>query len=185
MSITRVIKQKSDRRILAEFYKDEMLLGHVDIHPFILYKDARLNFRDENVPDAVDVIFNGNVCSADLIGLENETHSAFFDTIYEYMKLNHFKMFLLNIREPLLYDFYLSNFAPYKEKMLVDYPSASWSWLEHDETKALIDSWNVNFEFQQPETKKMMIVYRLSALKYYQDSSWIKRRTELLNGTYL
>lgn len=181
----RVISSQSERRQVVEFYNDDVLLGNCDIHPFNLYKDQRLNFRDELVPDTIDIKFHGNVCSADLIG-ENIVHDAFFNTIYEYMRLPHFKMFLLNIKEPLLYDFYLQNFPIYKQKIADTYPEAlASSWLEHDQTKSLIASWNVDFEFQATEASKMMCVYRNSTFHNYQNSSWIKRRTELSNGKYV
>lgn len=185
MGFERVMAHKSERRWIAEFYNNDVLLGNCDIHPFNLYMDQRLNFRDEFVPDVVDVKFHGNVCSADLIG-EGITHDSFFNTVYEYMSSPRFKMFLLNIKEPLLYDFYLENFPIYKEKIINTYPSAYVSsWLTHDETKQMILNWNVDFEFQAPETTKMLCVYRESTFDNYKDRSWIKRRTELSNGKYI
>lgn len=185
MTIQRQIRHRGERRVITEFYRNEILLGHADIRPFNLYKDYRINFRDEFVPDTIDITISGNVCSADLIDLENGAHDAFFDSIYEYMKLPHFKIFLINIKEPLLYDFYLQHFPPYKVKMQEENKLMSWSWLEDSETRALIDSWNVPFNFETPATTKMMMVYKELEFHHYQNASWIKRRIELSNGEYV
>lgn len=180
-----IAKQISERRIKLDV-KDlnKNLILEVDIHPLNLYKDMRLNFRDDTVPNGIDVFIYGNICSAELINYE-ELHSLFFDTIvFDYMTQESFKMFLINIKEPLLYNFYLQNMPALKERITELDPSKSFSWMLHDEAKTLVESWNVPFNFQQPECK-LLLVYRDSEFFRYQDASWIKRRIELSNGNYV
>jgi hypothetical protein len=160
------------------------LILEVSIYPINLYKDMRLNFRDDTVPCGIDAFVYGNICSAELIDYE-ELHSLFFDTIvFDYMTLHSFKMFILNIKEPLLYNFCLQNMPLLKERITALDPNKTFSWMQKDEAEQLIKSWNVPFEFQQPECK-FLLIYRDSEFSKYQTASWIKRRVELSNGKYL
>lgn len=180
-----VEKNISDRRTTFNA-KDPngKLILEVDIHPINLYKDMRLNFRDDNVPCGIDIFIHGNICSPELINYE-ELHSLFFDTIvFDYMTIQSFKMFIINVKEHILYDFYLQNMPSLKERITELDPNKSFSWMQNDEAEQLIKSWNVPFEFQHPECK-LLLVYRDSEFFRYQDSSWIKRRIELSNGKYL
>lgn len=179
-----VEKNISERRATFSAKDSEgKLILEVDIHPINLYKDMRLNFRDDMVPCGIDVFIYGNICSAELINYE-ELHSLFFDTIvFDYMTLQSFKMFIINIKQPVLYNFYLQNMPALKERITELDPSKSFSWMQSDDAEKLIKSWNVPFDFQQPECK-LLLVYRDSEFSKYETASWIKRRVELSNGAY-
>lgn len=184
MSYTFEKHVSSRRATLTATDENGSVVLKCDIHPIELYKDMRLNFREEMVPCRIDLYVNNTRCSANMVD-STELHDAFFQTIFEFLLFDSTNMLLLNVLDETLYNFYLQN-APLMKERFVDQPeNKKCSWLNHEQSQSLINSWNVDFAFHELPECKLMIVYKDSKFSQYQDASWIKRRTELANGVYL
>lgn len=178
-------KKVSDRRTsLVLRDSDNKVFLQVEFQPINLYKDMRLNFREHSVPCSIDMHIDGNRCSSQLVNYD-VVHEIFYETIFQFLLQDSCHMLIFNVLDPLLYNFYIDNAPKMKERFDKIPQDKMCSWLNHEDSKALIDSWNIPFNFQQLPDCKIMIVYRDSEFSKYKDSSWIKRRTELSNGKYV